>query len=145
MKKLIGFLALSILLTSSAFAQWKVELPDNFPIVKEPIRILVLPEKGSDCTQAIVTAIYRPNARAEERELIGSPILDCTLAWTPKNPGITIISVMYENKEVGEKQISIPFNKTPVLGVLVLVVAGFILYGGIIYSMKVSMGQKEFE
>lgn len=145
MKKRIGFSVLSILIASSVLAGWSIDLKNTFPILGEPMEIFVKNDEGLDCQLAALNVIYRPNSETERKENIGSPASDCKISWTPKNPGITILSVTYKDREVARKQISTKFNKTPTLGVLVLVVAGCILYGGIIYSMKIAIKQREIE
>lgn len=145
MKRLIGLLALSTLLVSSALAGWSMESENAFPILNKPMEISISSDEGLDCQRAVLNVIYRPNSKTERKETVGSPAFDCKLSWTPKNPGITILSLTYEDKEVIKKQISTRFDRTPVLGILVLVAAGCILYGGIIYSMKVAIGQREIK
>jgi hypothetical protein len=79
--------------------------------------------------QVIIT--YQPDAPAIQRveTILGGGTQD--VVWRPQHPGVVRIEAAGVTKEV-----SVRFDGVPLSGVLIMLIAGTILLGGAIWSMR---------
>lgn len=108
-------------LPHAAFAQ--MELSTARPLAGQPVTIS-LPE-GADTL--IVT--YRPNSAISTQEIL--PVSAGQAQWTPVQAGIVSLS----SPGIGSQNVSVRFSRPPAGGILVLILAGTILFGGAIFAM----------
>ncbi len=76
------------------------------------------------------TVTYRPGAVTARTEVFATNGL-LTVGWTPKRAGVVQIST-----DDDSKNLSVRFSSSPILGILVMVVAGVILFGGAAVAMR---------
>ena len=138
-------LAFVLTLAAGAYAGWSIELAKDFPVRGEPVELFVTPPDGEACSSAQVSVTYRPNSKTEKEVVIGSPQAACELTWIPEDPGIVRITVKVNGKTEAEKRASVRFAKTPASGIVILIFAGLVLYGGIAYSFKVSFSREDWK
>jgi|GEM_PF-4580448 len=73
---------------------------------------------------------YRPGSRIATTDSF--PVAGATWTWTPREAGVVMIST----PEGGAQNVSVRFNQTPWQGVMILLLAGGVLFGGAIVSFR---------
>lgn len=108
------------------------------PAAAQPIT--VIPEKpivGQEATLQLgapvdtVFVTYRPNSAVARRDTIRLGGFD-SVKWTPAQAGVVQIRLA----DGTAQNVSVRFAQTPLLGVLILLGAGLILFGGAIFAMR---------
>jgi hypothetical protein len=92
---------------------------------------------GTPADGDTVTAVYRPSSEVSRTERIGVVGIDGRLSWTPLEAGVVTLSAVPpagagDGAAVQTRNLSVPFAKTPLSGLVILVFAGLILYGGVV-------------
>ncbi|HDH97090.1 MAG TPA: hypothetical protein ENF73_05125 [Proteobacteria bacterium] len=141
----VGVLIVLLAVSTGAWAGWSLQLDQKFPVCGEPARLTITPPAGSTCDQAKVFVTYRPNSKTETTEAVGTPDESCSLVWIPQDPGISRLTLKVGDSKAAERLVSVRFAKSSALGILILIVAGCILYGGIAYSFKISFSQEDWK
>jgi len=144
MRTVVSLFVVLIVLPLSAYAAWNMTVPD-FPTRGEPTKILIHPKEGEDCQQAQLFVTRRPNSKTEKVKNLGTPSATCTIDWIPEDVGITKLAIKVGNEKVVEKNVSVRFEKNPASGSIILIVAGIILYGGIVYAFKINLSQEDWK
>jgi len=90
---------------------------------------------------ATVQAIYRPGSEVSHIETVGVTGSDGSVAWTPEDAGVVTLKASIPSpagKEPVEesRNLSVRFNGAPVFGVVIMILAGVILYGGVILGFR---------
>lgn len=84
-----------------------------------------------------LTAVYRPNSQTAVEKVLGKFDTEGKLIWKPEEAGITsLIAKSADKKKVASKNVAVCFPSTPVSGIIVMVFAGIILFGGAGYSLR---------
>jgi hypothetical protein len=120
--RLLLVLLLGFGLSGPAAAQFQRSAEDLF--VGTPVTV-TLPA-GADTL--LVT--YRPNSAIATTDAI--PATGGQVAWTPADAGVVALAVPGGARET----VSVRFQDTPAAGMLVLVLAGTILFGGAIFAFR---------
>lgn len=117
---LLTALLLPVFLVPGAAAQIVLGSDDLY--VGRPVTVTV----GPDADSLVVT--YRPNSSISEVTVL--PVEGGEIVWTPERPGVARLAVP------GGPTVnaSIRFQRTPIAGVVVLLLAGCILFGGAIFA-----------
>jgi hypothetical protein len=76
-----------------------------------------------------LTVTYRPNSSITSREILPTNGLQ-TVEWVPQKAGVAALST----PTGGAQNVSVRFQQAPVSGIIVLLLAGLILFGGIIFA-----------
>ena len=106
----------------------------DFPVVGKTQNVsLTGVEDVSDMTLWVV---YSPTSETQTEEEIGRFRADGRIAWKPSRFGIATLSARGDDGGVvvGEN-VAILFAETPVAGVMVMLFAGVLLFGGAVISM----------
>lgn len=87
-----------------------------------------------------VSATYRPNSATARTDQLGTVDDEGKLRWRPTDSGI----VQFSAKGPGEKDkagmtVAVRFPSPPISGIIILLVAGTILFGGAGYSLHRAM------
>ena len=87
--------------------------------------------------------MYRPGSEVSHEERVGTADAQGRVAWTPTDAGL--VSLRAEIPTAGDPEVvttnlSARYAGVPLAGLLILVVAGTILYGGVIRGFR-SLGQ----
>lgn len=96
-----------------------------------------IPEVGQETTLRLaqpadyVVVTYRPNSIVAERDTIRIGGFD-SVKWTPERAGVVQIGL----PDGGSQNVSVRFTGVPLSGLLILIFAGTILFGGAIFAMK---------
>jgi hypothetical protein len=133
---LLGFAA-------SAAADPVLKLATAFP-VEGSEQVVRLEDFGAP-TALRLKVVYRPNSETQREVIVGTFGADGTLVWRPEIPGITLlVAETADGRSVCQKRVATCFASTPVLGVLVMVFAGILLFGGAATSLVLALrGKRE--
>ena len=78
---------------------------------------------------------YRPNSVVAQRDTIRIGGFD-SVRWTPKRAGVVRLAL----PGGANQNISVRFTEAPLSGLLILIGAGLILFGGAIFAMRKLLG-----
>lgn len=115
-------LLLALLLASSAQAQISLS---SEPLVRGQAVTVSL---GAPSDSLVVT--YRPNSGISVSETL--PVTGSTAQWVPSRAGV----VSLEAADGTSANVSVRFDRTPISGLLILILAGLILFGGAAFAMR---------
>ena len=130
-------------LAATGAAGPKLTLTAAFP-VKGSAQVVRLEDFGAP-TALRLKVVYRPNSETQREVIVGTFGPDGTVVWCPEIPGITLlVAETAEGRSVCQKRVATCFASTPVLGVLVMVFAGILLFGGAATSLVLALrGKRE--
>ena len=90
--------------------------------------------------KASLTVTYRPNSATAKEEEAGAFSEEGALPWTPESPGIATLTARDEGGVIlAELHVAICFAETPFYGVVVMVLAGLLLFGGAGLSLALAL------
>lgn len=118
---LLGLLALAAL---PAGAQ-PITLSPEIPVVGQEMTLRF------EAPVDTVFVTYRPNSAVARRDTIRIGEA-ASMRWTPSRAGVVAISLPDGTRQ----NVSVRFTKTPLSGLVVLLVAGLILFGGAGWAMR---------
>lgn len=128
MRTLLLFAAL--VLTPVAGAQITTSPAD--PVRNEPVEVRF----DAPTDELLVT--YRPNSGISVQEVV--PVGGAaSVTWTPSRAGVVALAT----PDGGSTNVSVRFDRTPVSGLLILIVAGLILFGGAALAMRALLSGPE--
>ncbi len=111
----------------------------GYPSQGRPCRIRVTRD-GQPAADAMLAVTYRPNSEVSHVDTLGRADETGVLMWTPQDAGIATLSAAVGDAAPCELIVSVRFRGIPVAGVIVMVVAGLILFGGNSYSFAKTFG-----
>jgi hypothetical protein len=124
MKKHYLFIYLLCLCPFLADAQ--IQLSNEKPVAGEAVTIsLDQPE-----TQVVIA--YRPNSSVVRRDTLRSDGPTSEFSWTPQKAGVVALSTSSASRNV-----SVRFEGFSYPGLVVMLLAGGILFGGVIFAFRV--------
>ncbi|MCI4670351.1 MAG: hypothetical protein MRZ79_19595 [Bacteroidia bacterium] len=120
-------------------AMGQFKFSNDAPKVGEKINI----EFEKEIDQLIIT--YRPNSAVEKNENIAIVPASKTVEWTPQNPGVVAISysVEMEESQGPSMNISVRYNGLSYEGIIVMIAAGLILFGGAFVAFRTLFRDEE--
>ena len=84
---------------------------------------------------AKLEVIYRPGSSVEAREELSADS-EGRIRWTPKNAGLAKLVATVDPKTKVERLVSVSFASTFTLGLVIMVVAALVLFGGAFFSIR---------
>ena len=134
MKTIITTLGIVALTFGSATAG-EILVDGGFPTVGEPMELSVS-DVGTPENHRL-QVVYAPSSETQTAEEIGRFSTEGTIAWNPARFGIATLTVMDDAGEtVATENVAILPAETPAGGVLVMVFAGILLFGGAGWSLR---------
>ncbi len=109
--------------------------PQPFPRQGEPCLVKITRE-GLPAAGIAVSVTYRPNSEVAITEEIGRTDARGELSWTPRSAGIGMLAA-----EGCDLTVSIRFRGIPIGGLVVMLLAAMILFGGNSYSFAKTFGR----
>ena len=106
------------------FAQ--MQLSNEKPKAGETITV-TLEEAASELLIA-----YRPNSSVVRRDTLRASVPTTEFIWTPKDAGVVALSTSSASRNV-----SVRFQEFSWKGLVVMLLAGSILFGGVIFAFRV--------
>lgn len=138
MRYAAGFMTVFLCLANgSPMAADDLVIGEPFATVGEPIAVTFDNENREGLTLRV---IYRPNSETEKIEKAGSFDENGGLTWTPTEPGLATLTIMNEGGEsLASLEVGVCFSETPAGGILVMVLAGLLLFGGAGFSLVIAL------
>ena len=128
-------------LAASAAADPVLKLAAAFPVEGKE-QVVRLEDFGAP-TAIRLKIVYRPNSETQSEVIVGDFGADGTVIWRPAVPGITLlIAETHDGQSVCQKRVATCFATTPISGILVMVLAGILLFGGAATSLVLALGGK---
>ncbi len=117
-----------------------------FPLINQPVNILVSHASYPDLEKFELTATYRPNSSTSFVEKLPAPNDMGRVEWIPKEAGIaTLTAIAPELKGVEdgnavklETNVSVRYGSFPMSGILIFLLAALTLFGGLIVTLLAS-------
>lgn len=132
-RSLIAGLGLaSGLVLAAGAARAEILVTPPFPTEGKEATITVFGEGGTALPDLQVEAVYRPGSKVSRTEILGTTREDGRLLWTPDGAGIVTLRTVGDGAPSLSKNLSVRFQGVPLSGLIILIGAGFILYGGVI-------------
>jgi hypothetical protein len=129
MKKLVCTIVLMFLAAAPGLAGVVISLSDDFPEVGNEQVVGVSGVTGSG--ECRLWVVYSPTSQTQEEAEVGRVPESGEVRWTPARPGIATLSVRDDGgSTVASRNVAILFSSTPRSGLLVMVLAGALLFGG---------------
>lgn len=128
----------ALLLASTAWAG--IDTTPAVPTEGEPVVITVTDADGNAITGAPVEAVYRPGSEVSRNETVGTTDEKGTVTWTPTGAGIVSVQSTAADSTTITANLSVRFDGLPIPGLLIFVLAGIILFSGIIRGFR-SLGE----
>ncbi len=110
-----------------------MKLASQYPVVGQPTTISL------DAPSKDVTITYQPGAPIAQTQTLHTDG-QLQVQWTPERPGVASIVA-----DGGHQNVSIRFDGTPGLGVVIFLFAGIVLFGGAAICLKALFAAPELE
>ena len=134
---LLAILAVAAL-TQNAPADHDLSIAVQYPVVGEAQTVTL--RTDTDAAGVTLSVTYRPNSATEDTMVIGKFDADGRISWCPEEPGITsLIAKDAEGKTLATLNVATCFSSTPYLGLVVMVFAGILLFGGAAISLVMAL------
>lgn len=113
----------------------ELSFEEDFPIVGRE-EIIAVAGGGTE-GGLWLWVVYSPNSETSTEEQIGRVPPDGEVLWTPSRSGIATVSLRDgSGTTVVAENVAILFDRTPSSGVLVMIFAGILLFGGAGFSLR---------
>lgn len=132
------------LVAMSLSAEVSIEVADTYPLFGEPVTITIT-DDGVPVGSATVSAEYRPNSRTMVAEPVGTTDAFGNVEWTPSDAGLVRLTATAADSEEASasKAVSVRYVSFPLEGILTMLIAGIILFGGAGLGMSVLMREEK--
>jgi hypothetical protein len=133
-------LLILVFLFPVSLAGSSITLSEAYPVLGESMTVML--DGVHDPSGASLWVVYRPNSQTVDADTkpIGYFSDEGKITWTPRAPGIATITVRdSESVEIATLNVAICFSSTPASGILVMVLAGLLLFGGAILSLRLAL------
>jgi hypothetical protein len=120
------YLYIYLFLLCPFWADAQIQLSNEEPVAGETVTIsLDQPE-----TQVVIA--YRPNSSVVRRDTLRSDAPASEFSWTPQKAGVVALSTTSASRNV-----SVRFEGFSYPGLIVMLLAGGVLFGGVIFAFRV--------
>ncbi|HVS04028.1 MAG TPA: hypothetical protein VMT16_14780 [Thermoanaerobaculia bacterium] len=118
----------------------ELRLAEPFPLRGEPTRVEVLDAEAGVAYELRVT--YRPNSRTPRSETLQLAPEGTSAAWIPRDAGLAQLDLVAPGGAAAASlRAAVRFGGFPATGLLVMAVAGLLLFGGAALSMWLLLGE----
>ncbi len=133
---LSGAVVLALVLAGTPGAEAGIEVAPAPPVQGERLMVTVTGDAGP-LAGATVKAVYRPGSEVSHTEDLGATGPDGTVSWTPADAGVVTLSAALPAMDGAEavslsRNVAVRFRGVPPLGLIIMLGAGIILYGGVV-------------
>lgn len=135
-----GLVLASGLVLAAGLACAEIVVAPPFPTEGKEASISVFGEGGSALSKIQVEAVYRPGSKVSRTEMVGTTRDDGRLLWTPDGAGIVTLRTVGDGAPALSTNLSVRFQGVPLSGLIILLGAGIILYGGVIWGFRLLAG-----
>lgn len=113
------------LLTTAVPAVGQIAVSPETPVEGQPVALSFSQPVDT------LTIVYRPGSTTSTTETLALHG-DMSTTWTPTRAGV----VRLAPNDQGAQNVSVRFQKTPGLGIFIMIAAGMILFGGIGFALR---------
>ena len=113
-----------------------ITVADDFPRRGDPVLISVTGADGAPAAEAMMRVVYRPGSEVSREERLGPAGDAGTVLWTPTEAGVVTLTAELPDGSSESRNLSVLYRGVPAAGLVVLLFAGFILYGGVIHGFS---------
>lgn len=107
------------------------------PTQGEATRVALTDAAGAPLAGVEVVARYRPGSRVESTETLGRTGADGSLPWSPRAAGVVTLQTAGEEGVPSiTRNLSVRYKGLPLPGLVIMILAGLILYGGVILGFR---------
>jgi len=134
----------ALLLASTAWAG--IDTTPGVPTEGESVIITVTDDAGNPVTGAPVKAVYGPGSEVSRNEVVGTTDENGTVTWTPTGAGIVAVETTVADSTMADStaadstvisaNLAVRFDGLPIPGLLIFLLAGIILFSGIIRGFR---------
>ena len=103
--------------------------------------LITLYDGGAPVIGALVMVTYRPGSNVAATKVAGTTDGTGEIEWIPDHAGIATLEVEGDDASSPSLTVSVRFRNVPTLGVILLMLAGMILFGGNGYSIAKTFGR----
>lgn len=128
----------ALLLAPAASAELAISAADERPLRGETVRLTVT-DDGTPAAGALVVAVYRPASNTVHRQELTPVDASGTVLWTPTDAGPVTLQVWPPGSDPSADRqpattltVAVRFGTFPPSGLLIMIVAGVLLFGGAI-------------
>ena len=121
MRKWLFLLCLCLPLGAAA----QFTLSDDTPVQGEPVTIELMEPA------AMLILVYRPRSSVAERDTLRADAPTTTFQWVPEEAGVVSIVT-----PAGTKNVSVRYPGLSTSGLIVMVIAGGLLFGGAAFAFR---------
>ncbi len=137
---ILGIVFLAGAAWGAAPARADIAVSPEAPVAGRPATVVVTAD-GAPVADASVEAVYRPGSEVSHTEAVGRTGPDGSLPWTPADAGVVTLrstppAPTGTEPAVETRNLSVRFQGAPPLGVVIMILAGVILYGGVILGFR---------
>ena len=129
-------LGLLLLMGLSAAAQG-ITLSNESPEVGEEI-VITLPEATDS-----LRIVYRPSSSVTKTEYLTSPTPTAAYTWAAAQPGLVQLSYAGREGAAVSRNVSIRFAGVSASGLTIMLLAGTILFGGVVLAFRTLFRDEE--
>lgn len=129
MRQIILIFTMAIL---PSLAPAQISLSDKQPVQGEPVTITL----AQPASELIVT--YRPNSSVARMDTLRAEQPATAFLWTPRKAGVVSLSTATDSRNV-----SVRFQGLSGSGILVMIVAGTLLFGGAAFAFRILFKDEE--
>lgn len=142
--KRFAALLIASLFAYPTLADITIEIAETYPLMGSQVEISVL-EDGDPLPGTSLSAEYRPNSRTAVIESVGVTDESGVIDWTPSDAGLVRINALSDDSEVpiATIAVSVRYVGFPLSGILTMVIAGIILFGGAGLGMSILMREEK--
>jgi hypothetical protein len=108
----------------------RIVTEDSDPLRGETVTVGVEGADGRPQADVEIRARYRPNSETAHSSSLGRTGAEGRVDWTPDDAGVVLLEAGPEDAPTATTRVSVRFGSFPPLGLLVMVVAALILFGG---------------
>jgi len=136
---LLGVLVVFVLASPIAAGN-DLAVSSKFPVVGRDEEVRLTGE--SLPSEVRLKVVYRPNSETKVERVVGAFDTEGKLIWRPEAPGITVLSaIAADDSVVATTKVATCFASPPATGILVMVVAGILLFGGAALSLVFALSR----
>jgi len=130
---ILGLVLVALVGVPAAAADLVVD--DDFPVVGRDQKVTL---SGTEQPENLTLwVVYSPNSETQTESEIGGFSSTGVITWNPARFGIATLSVRTDDGEkIASENAAILFAETPAAGLLVMIFAGILLFGGAGISLR---------
>lgn len=128
-KRLAGLITLALMATAPLLGS--IDLSNDLPVAGESVRITTSEPVDS------LRIVFRPNSSLSRTVWIVNDPAGTAFEWTPPDPGLVQLSYLPESGGVAvTRNVSVRFQGLSVTGLIVMFLAGTILFGSVAIAFR---------